>query len=150
MLGTLIYILVLKRMNPFTFFRYLFPATMIVLMGLSVVVTNLSGMSQLILALALQSTVAFEYFLLLFVKYLSIASVASEYYGVLSFITGSLQSLVDLSIYVCMSYGVATSFLNGVMYVFMILTVLFALMFSVGYKKELLITNQHCDGTRNT
>ena len=150
MLGTLIYILVLKRMNPFTFFRYLFPATMIVLMGLSVVVTNLSGMSQLILALALQSTVAFEYFLLLFVKYLSIASVASEYYGVLSFITGSLQSLVDLSIYGCMSYGVATSFLNGVMYVFMILTVLFALMFSVGYKKELLITNQHCDGTRNT
>ena len=57
---------------------------------------------QLALALAMESVVAFEYFFFLFAKYLSIAAVASEFYGVYSFVVGSMQSVVDLLIYACM------------------------------------------------
>ena len=47
----------------------------------------------------MESVVAFEYFFFLFAKYLSIAAVASEFYGVYSFVVGSMQSVVDLLIY---------------------------------------------------
>ena len=50
----------------------------------------------------MESVVAFEYFFFLFAKYLSIAAVASEFYGVYSFVVGSMQSVVDLLIYACM------------------------------------------------
>ena len=67
-----------------------------------VVVVSQPGMSQLSLALSMESVVAFEYFFFLYAKYLSIAAVSSEFYGVYSFIVGSMKSIVDLLIYTAM------------------------------------------------
>ena len=95
-------------------------------------------MSQLALALAMESVVAFEYFFFLYAKFLSIAAISSEFYGVYSFLVGSMKSIVDLLIYAAMECGVATTTFHGIMFVSMGTTVLFALGFSVVRRRDLI------------
>ena len=109
-----------------------------------VVVVSQPGMSQLSLALSMESVVAFEYFFFLYAKYLSIAAVSSEFYGVYSFIVGSMKSIVDLLIYTAMECGVVTSTFHGVMFTFMACTVVIAIAFSVLQRRELLGATRHC------
>ena len=138
LLGTFFFLAVLKRMKPLIFFRWLVPLLMLILIILAAVVVSVPNVDQLVLALALQCTVALEYFLLLYVKYLSIAAVASKYYGVLSFVIGSLQSIVDIIIYGCMAMNVSMEVLHFCMYVFMVGCVVFSFVFSVSCRKVLI------------
>jgi hypothetical protein len=136
-IGTLFYIGVLKRTSPLVFFQRMLPIGMVVLVVVSAIIT-MPNMSQLALALAMESVVAFEYFFFLYAKFLSIAAISSEFYGVYSFLVGSMKSIVDLLIYAAMECGVATTTFHGIMFVSMGTTVLFALGFSVVRRRDLI------------
>jgi hypothetical protein len=137
LLGTLFYIIVLKHTKPMAFFRWLLPIGMTLLIAVAAVIA-LPGMRQLVLVLAMESVVAFDYFFFLYAKYLSIAAVSSEFYGMYSLVVGSMQSACDILIYAAMEREVSSLAFRVVMFTAMGATVLLAVGFSVVRRKELI------------
>jgi hypothetical protein len=133
LLGTMFFVLVLRKTKPHVFYGWVFPVCMSVLLGVSVFLSR-PETGQLELALSMTAVVAFTYFFFLYGKYLSTAAVAAEWYGFYSFVVGTMQSLVDLAIYGAMEAKVANSTLLYTMYAFMATTVLFSLGFGLVYR----------------
>lgn len=128
--------MVLKRMRPLPFVRWLLPSLMAALIGVTAVIT-LPGFGQMALALSLETVVAVEYVLSLYLKYLSIAAIASAYYGFYSFTTGAIQSCIDLAIYGAMQMRVTDTALNIVMYGCMAICLIGSAAFSVARRNAL-------------